>query len=212
MRLSKEANLNMREAEFKIWLEESGARSEAGRTTRTQAVKVIERNLPALGMPWDDLDVAWAADRFDALRARLKEVRQDARNGGDDFRILMPQSDNPHNRLSSWSSWLGQYGRFLAGEPARPISDADLIRQYVIENYIEPARDEDRHFVDVPVLDLGKALNMEGRAPNICQALTGTKLREMAEVPQPDLDAGTAQSTSALYRFHLNGRRINRTR
>ena len=51
---------------------------------------------------------------------------------GQDYRILMPDSENPHKRLSSWRSWLGQYGRFLAGEPPGSAKDADRIRQYVL--------------------------------------------------------------------------------
>ena len=69
-------------------------------------------------------------------------MREDARNGGQDYRILMPDSENPHNRLSNWRSWLGQYGRLLAGEPPGSGKDADRIRQYVLEHYIEPARKE----------------------------------------------------------------------
>ena len=37
----------------------------------------------------------------------------------------MPNSENPHKRLSSWRSWLKQYGRFLDGEPPRPAKDTD---------------------------------------------------------------------------------------
>lgn len=105
----------MREAAFKDWLEANGARTPEGRATRTYAVRTIEKNLAALGSPHADLDAAWAADRFDQLRQRLTEIRDDCRAGGSDFRILMPDSQNPENRLASWRSWLGQYGRFLDG-------------------------------------------------------------------------------------------------
>lgn len=93
-------------------------------------------------MPFNDLDEAWASGRFGALRAGRKQMRDDARNGGQDYRMLMPDSANPHNRLANWGNWLGQYGRFLAGEPPGFSKDADRIRQYVLEHDIEPARED----------------------------------------------------------------------
>src|SRR5690606_20134803 len=105
------------ENEFKAWLEQGGAQTEAGRNSRTYAVRTIERNLTALGMLYQNLEAAWNADQVVGLRERLKAMRDDARSGGEDFRILMPDSEKPHNRLSNWSSWLAQYGRFLAGDP-----------------------------------------------------------------------------------------------
>ncbi|KKN29638.1 hypothetical protein LCGC14_0842120 [marine sediment metagenome] len=103
------------ESNFKEWLEQGGALTASGRNSRTYAVRTIEQNLSSLGMPYKDLQEAWEADRLIGLRERLKKMREDARNGGQDYRILMPASEKPHNRLSNWGSWLGQYGRCLAG-------------------------------------------------------------------------------------------------
>ena len=111
-------------------------------------------------MPFRDLDEAWEADRFESLRERLRRMREDARDGGQDYRNLMPDSENPHNRLSNWRSWLGQYGRFLAGEPPGSAKDADRIRQYVFEHYIEPAREEGRGQAEVLVRDVNTALGL----------------------------------------------------
>ncbi|MCY4318109.1 MAG: AAA family ATPase [Alphaproteobacteria bacterium] len=109
-----------KEDAFQSWLEEGGAGSAKSRHTRVFAVRTIEQKLDALGMPFQDLDEAWEADRFESLNRRLRRMREDARDGGQDYRVLMPGSDNPHKRLSSWSSWLRQYGRFLAGESPAP--------------------------------------------------------------------------------------------
>lgn len=57
-----------KEQEFNAWLERGGAQTEAGRNSRTYAVRTIERNLAALGMPYRDLEEAWEADRFKSLR------------------------------------------------------------------------------------------------------------------------------------------------
>jgi 5-methylcytosine-specific restriction protein B len=186
---------------FKAWLEAGGARTEAGRNTRVHAVKTIENNLAALGSPHADLDGAWKADRFEQLRRRLRELREEFAAGGDDYRMLMPQSDKPYNRLSNWRSWLGQYGQFLSGEP-RGERDADRIRQYVLEHYIEPARENDAETVDVLVRNVNEALGLNQAWPNICQSITSSKFLEVADVEAPE-QLGADQSSATVFRFCL---------
>ena len=169
-----------KESEFRNWLEDGGAKAVAGRNSRVSAIRSIERKLEELGMPFRDLDAAWKADRFESLRERLRRMRVDARDGGQDYRILMPDAEKPHNRLSNWRSWLGQYGRFLDGEPPGLAKDADLIRQYVLEHYIQPAREEGRGQAEVLVSDVNTALDLNEGWPNICQALAGRKFQELA--------------------------------
>ncbi|WP_295635718.1 AAA family ATPase [Novosphingobium sp.] len=113
----------MREAEFRAWLEAGGAKTQAGRNSRVHAVKTIEKNLAALGSPHRDLAAAHAADGFAQLRERIRNMRQEAKAGGNDYRILMPDSEKPLNRLSNWNSWLAQYGRFLGGKAAKANDD-----------------------------------------------------------------------------------------
>ena len=84
-----------KEDEYKSWLEQGGAQTAKGRNTRVYAIRTIERNLKKLGMPFQDLDAAWETDRFESLSERLRGMRKDARNGGQDYRILMPDSENP---------------------------------------------------------------------------------------------------------------------
>lgn len=193
----------MNDKEFKAWLEQGGAQTEAGRNSRTYAVRTIERNLAALGMPYKNLDEAWATDQFAGLRKRLKVMRDDARSGGEDYRILMPDSEKPLNRLSNWSSWLAQYGRFIAGEPPGAAKDADRIRQYVLEEYIEPAREEGTPHVDVLVRDVNTALNLNEAWPNICQALAGKIFQDLAQVSAPER-IGADQSSATVFRFAID--------
>lgn len=192
----------MRDAEFKKWLEDRGARTEAGRNTRTHAVRSIENKLAELGSPHADLEAAWADDRFAQLRARLKNMREDFTAGGEDFRILMPQSERPHKRLSSWGSWLAQYGQFLDGEPQGD-KDADRIRRYVLEHYIKPGRERDADNVDVLVRDVNEALKLNQAWPNICQVLIGRKFLEMADLSPPER-IGADQSSATIFRFSLD--------
>lgn len=193
----------MREAEFREWLQAGGAQTEAGRNSRVHAVKTIERKLSELGSPFASLADAWENDRFQQLRERIRQMRQNARDGAEDFRILMPESQKPLNRLSNWNSWLAQYGRFLSGEQHGELKDADRIRQYVLEHFIEPAREEGRDSVEVLVSDVNRALELNQAWPNICQALAGKMFQDLAEVPAPER-IGADQSSATVFRFRLN--------
>ena len=199
-----------KESEFKSWLEQGGAQTVNGRNSRAYAIRTIERKLEELEIPFRDLDEAWEADRFASLSERLRRMQVEARDGGQDYRILMPDSENPHNRLSNWRSWLGQYGRFLDGEPPGTAKDADRIRQYVLEHYIEPAREEGRKQAEVLVRDVNTALGLKEAWPNICQALAGRKFRELAKIPPPER-IGADQSSATVFRLDLRDHRIDRS-
>ena len=104
----------MDDAAFRDYLKSNGANTEPGRNTRVHAVRKIESSLKELGFQEPDLEAAYRADRFEALRSAIKSIRTDALAGGQQYRVLMPESEKPTNRLASWNSWLAQYGRFLA--------------------------------------------------------------------------------------------------
>ena len=194
---------------FKDWLNQGGVQPKA-RNTRDYAIRTIEKNLDELGMPFQRLEDAWKADRFQSLRDRLRDMREDAKKGGQDYRILMPNSDKPVNRLSSWNSWLAQYGRFLGGDPPGSVKDADRIRQYVLEHYIEPARKEGRKQAEVLVREVNAALNLNEAWPNICQALTRRKFQKLAQVPPPER-IGADQSSTTVFRFDLSSQLMDRS-
>jgi len=193
----------LQDEEFKLWLQQRGAESENGRRTRVHAVRTIENNLAKLGSPHADLEAAWKADRFEQLRRRLKELREDFEAGGTEFRALMPQAEQPGGPLSNWRSWLAQYGQFLAGEPQGD-KYADRIREYVLEHYIEAARERDEAEVEVLVSDVNSALGLNQAWPNICQALKGQKFLTMADVGSP-VQIGADQSSATRFRFSVDG-------
>ncbi|MCW1874886.1 AAA family ATPase [Erwinia sp. INIA-01] len=188
----------MLEVEFREWLEARGEKTQAALDSRIYALKTIEKNLAALGSPYADLDAAYQADRFAQLRERIKQIRHDAKDNGDDYRLLMPNSEQPLNRLSNWNSWLGQYGRFLGGDD----SQADEIRDYVLENYITPARERGDDSVSVVVGPLNNQMGLKMAWPNICQALDGKIFQELADVPPPRTE-GPKKSTTRKYTFIL---------
>ena len=96
------------------------------------------------------------------------------------------------------------------GEPPGSARDADRIRRYVLEHYIEPARDEGHGQVDVSVRDVNTALGLNRAWPNICQALAGRRFQELAQVPPPE-QLGPVPSTTTVFRFDLSDRRIDRS-
>lgn len=188
----------MLEVEFQEWLKSKDAKTQASLNSRIYAVKTIEKNLAALDSPHADLDAAYKADGFAQLRQRIKEIRRDAKDNGNDYRLLMPESEQPLNRLSNWNSWLGQYGRFLSGDD----SQADEIRDYVLENYITPARERGDASVSLVVGPLNTEMGLDKGWPNICQALDGQKFQELADVPPP-VTEGPKKSTTRKYTFIL---------
>ncbi len=192
----------MQKEAFKLWLEEGGAKTPEGREARAHAVQTIEANLEALGSSHATLEAAWAADRFGLLRQRLANLLEDFLAGGTNFHILMPALDKRCNRLRSWRSWLGQYGRFLSGEPRGDLA-ADRVRQYVLETYIEPAREKEAETADVPVRAVHDALGLHQSWPNVCQALDGRKLLDMIDLAPPE-KIGPDQSPATIFRFHLS--------
>ncbi len=198
------------ESEFKEWLEQGGATSANGQRTRAYAIRTIEQKLEELGQPFRDLDEAWNEDCFESLQERLRQIHENARSGGQDYRILMPDSENPLGRLSNWRSWLGQYGRFLDGEPPGSGKDADRIRQFVLERHIETARDAGREQTEVLVGEVNGELRLNAAWPNICQALAGRKFQELAQVPPPQR-IGANQSSATIFRFDLKDQRIDRS-
>ena len=198
----------MREEAFKIWLAESGAKSDSGRATRVQAVRTIENNLSMLGLSYTNLDAAWAADRFAHLRTRLEQMIDDYKAGGTEYRLLMPDAVKPTNRLASWRSWLRRYGQFLDAPQVGDQSIATRIRLYVLEHYIEPARAREEDSVTVRVKDVSEKLGLTQMSPNVCQALAGKIFSRMADVPTPER-IGAKQSPATQFVYDLTGSKID---
>ncbi len=192
----------MREEEFKAWLEDRGATSKSGLTTRVYAIRTIEKKLGELGFDYLDLDDAWKVDEFQLIKDKISLLRSDFIDGGKDFQILMPESANPLKRLSNFKSWLGQYGQFLSTDPNRYVS-ADRIRHYVLENYIEPARQRGEDSIEIIVKPINDALDLNANWANVCQAMTGPKFQSLADVHPPQR-YGAKKSSATRYIFKVD--------
>lgn len=156
-----------------------------------------------LGSPHADLEAAWEDDGFEQLRARLQELKSDANSGGDEYRILMPDSENPTGRLSNWRSWLSQYGRFISQTRTPEVVIADRIREFVLETYITPGREAGKSQVEILVRDVNEGMKLNQHWPNICQVLEGSKFLKLAQVAAPER-LGARQSPATTYRFDLD--------
>jgi hypothetical protein len=198
-----------RQAEFETWLKQGGARSEDAIQKRIDSLKSIEKKLTALQLPYETLEKAWETDQFEAVIERLEQIRQNAKKGGQDYRLLMGGSETPHNRLSNLKSYIKRFRRFLAGEAPRALSEAERIRQYVLEHYIEPAREEEKKSVDILLREVDAALGMRQGWKKIIQALTGREFRDLAQTPAPRL-VGAEQDSATILRVDLMGQLISR--
>ena len=76
--------------------------------------------------------------------------------------------------------------------------DADKIRQYVLDEYIQPGFAAEKASVDVLVRDVNSALNLNQAWPNICQALGGRKFRQMTGLGEPDRIGADMSSAKQL--------------
>ncbi|MEL7718855.1 AAA family ATPase [Citromicrobium bathyomarinum] len=80
--------------------------------------------------------------------------------------------------------------------------DADKIRQYVLEEYIQPGIAAGKASVEVLVRDVNSALSLNQAWPNICQALGGRKFRQMTGLGEPRR-IGADMSSATIFRFTL---------
>lgn len=57
------------------------------------------------------------------------------------------------------------------------MSQADQIREYVRQTYIEPARQRHEKTVRIVAGDVARALHLQRNLPNVCQAIGGKKFQ-----------------------------------
>jgi 5-methylcytosine-specific restriction enzyme B len=96
-------------------------------------------------------------------------------------------------------------------EPVQPpqrydhlLPDADRIRLCALNYFIEPAREKSLKEVSIRAGDLASAMGLRDALPNICQALAGEKLQQLAQVPPPShTQPNPSSSTTFTYRLRL---------
>lgn len=191
----------MRDAEFKDWLIARGL-ADNSMATRLSAVRRIERVLPELGVSQPDLDAAYDTDTLDAVRASLVELRADAKQGGEAYRVLLPESGAPVGRLDNFIAWLGNYREFRESVGSTS-SQADRIRVHVVQHYLVPARSKGATTVVVVAGDVHRAMKLQNAMPAVCSALDSRKFSELASITLTGRE-GPANSSTVRFTFDLN--------
>ena len=89
--------------------------------------------------------------------------------------------------------------------PSKPflVDGADRIRHCALNYFIELAREKSAKEVSIRASDLASAMGLKNAFPNICQALSGVKFQELANVPQPEV-TGPNPSSSTVFTYTLN--------
>ena len=82
------------------------------------------------------------------------------------------------------------------------IRDADRIRLCALNYFIEPARERGAIEVAIRASEIAEAMGLRDAFPNICSALGGEKLQQLAQVPQPS-HTKPNPSSSTLFTYKL---------
>lgn len=77
-------------------------------------------------------------------------------------------------------------------------ADADRIRALAVEKFIAPARAQGLKTATIVARDVHDQLGLTAAHANVCQALAGRKLQELASVPPPTVQGPMASSTTAF--------------
>jgi hypothetical protein len=86
----------------------------------------------------------------------------------------------------------------------KAMSSADVIRSYVAQEYIEPARRKGVKHVRVVAGEVHRALKLKNRVPNVCNVLTSrTLLKENALVLEGQEGPPSGMSTRMTYTYRL---------
>jgi hypothetical protein len=76
------------------------------------------------------------------------------------------------------------------------------VREYLLKNYIEPARAAKAASVQIRAGDIHKALNFHARLPLVCSALTAVSFRRAYNLHLLKVD-GPGQSMTTTFTFGL---------
>lgn len=204
----------MKEQEFRNWL---GKRLWKGEPLTKKAINTrvrrslrAERGLHGLGYSQSTLDEVFDDGGWDRLLAQLTTLASDPDSDMAIVRAVVPQAEDPRGQLGNMIANLRQYGYFREGrDPNYSIagvadeddgggSQADEIRQYVVENYIRPARLRGDATVSLTIGALNNEMGLHMAWPNICQALEGRLFLQLANVPAPAAEGPKLSTTRKL--------------
>jgi 5-methylcytosine-specific restriction protein B len=208
----------MKEQEFRDWLSKrlwkGGPLTKKAMDTRVRRSQRAERGLQGLGFSQSTLDEVFHDGQWDELLAQLTALANESNPDIRIVRAVVPQAEDPKGQLSNMIAALRQYGYFCEGrDPNYSVagvadeddggeSQADEIRRYVLEKYINPARRSGQSTVSITIGPLNNEMGLHMAWPNICQALEGRLFLKLANVPPP-MAEGPKQSTTRKLTYSL---------
>lgn len=210
----------MKDNEFRAWLEARRWRGQPltskGILNRRRRLKRVERCLTDIGFLTNDIDQLIERGELPALLTKLKGYIGASDEAAPPL-SLAPLAESPDGQLQNLVAVTRLYGKFavgedpnahdpeagdIEGEEAEIESDADHIRAAALRLYIHPARENGATEVSIRAGDLHEALRLDQAHANVCQALEGSKLQQLASVPPPRR-AGPPVSSTTTYHFNL---------
>ena len=208
----------MKEKEFRDWLSKrlwrGGPLTKKAINNRVRRCQRAERGLHGLSFSQSNLDGVFDDGRWDELLVQLNALAKNSDPEMTIVRAVVPQADDPKGQLINMIASLRQYGYFregrdpnfsipgLADEDDSGESQANQIRQYVLDNYIKPARASGQSTVTITVGVLNNEMGLHMAWPNIIQALEGRLFLELANLPPPAAE-GPKQSTTRKLTYTL---------
>jgi 5-methylcytosine-specific restriction enzyme B len=109
----------MREAEFRAWLDKrlwkGTPLTKKAKDNRVRRSLRAERGLKGLGFEQATLEAVFAEGEWDALVARLTQLKDDQNADPVVIRSVVPQADEPKGQLTNMIAALKQHGYFLEG-------------------------------------------------------------------------------------------------
>jgi hypothetical protein len=182
----------MRENDFQEWMRQQG-NSDATLSTRISDARRLERH-------YGDLDEAFDRDGFDSIRRELSYSAADqAADRPNPSRI--ETTGDLYATLSNFRSVLSVYAQFRGGQ-SNDQTQADGIRQFIAENYVEPARKQGIERFSVRAGDVHSAMHLQNAMPAVCSVLRGRKLRELAGIVEASRE-GPENGGNAVFGFEF---------
>lgn len=109
----------MREPEFREWLGKrlwkGNPLTKKAKDNRVRRSMRAERGLKGLGFEQATLEAVFAEGEWDALIARLTQLKDDQNADPAKIRSVVPQADEPKGQLTNMIAALKQHGYFLEG-------------------------------------------------------------------------------------------------
>lgn len=182
----------MRDLDFKKWLSEKGLVASSVATRLSDARRVETH--------YGDLDTAFAQDRLDNILAYSTTDRAADRTNPS----LIVIDGDVYDGLGTYRAAVNSYKRFAADrEGSAPETQADRVRRYTNENFVEPARARQEPSIEVVSGDIHRAMRLENAMPAVCSALGSSKFEMLANVKLTDRQ-GPANSSTVRFSFALS--------